>query len=176
MANLVLKNVDQAVLQTLEQRAKRLGITLEAAAVRALSVPQEGEEGSSDRAKTDPIDAFLEGNEANEDRDGPKPGARGLLGSASQDDRAVNVPNNDARSLGARQAALASAYPDEYVVFLGERLVAHTASRDEAHARYEAAFGQPDGLEPIVVLPGASRRLGPPVLRGRAVSGHGSER
>ena len=145
MADLVLKNIDQAVIRVLEQGAKRLGITLEAAAIRALSVPHDvSEEPIDERA----FDAFL-------------------MGEGDCDDTAKRT----AGTLGERQAALAAAYPDEYVVLLGARIVVHTANRDEAYSQYDAAFDEEGGIEPIVVAPGPLRRLGPPVVRGHALSG-----
>ncbi len=70
------------------------------------------------------------------------------------------------RTTAARQKALAGAYPDEYVVLVGDRIVVHTKDKEEA---YNAAFEQ-DGEEPIVVPPGALRQIPPPVVRGRRLS------
>lgn len=163
MADLVLKNIDQAVIRVLEQGAKRLGITLEAAAIRALSVPKDlSEEPLDERA----FDAFLMGEGDFDDAAKRTAGATVL--SSSEDRR----PDGQAEStLGERQAALAAAYPDEYVVLLGARIVVHTANRDEAYSQYDAAFDEEGGIEPIVVAPGPLRRLGPPVVRGHALSG-----
>ena len=56
----------------------------------------------------------------------------------------------------ARQKALAAAYPEEYVVLVGDRVLVHTRDEEEAFARYEAAVER-GGEEPIVIPPGALR-------------------
>jgi hypothetical protein len=68
--------------------------------------------------------------------------------------------------MAARQKALAAAYPEEYVVLVGDRVLVHTQDKEEAFARYDAAVEQ-GGEEPIVIPPGALRQTPPPVLRGR---------
>ncbi len=174
MADLVLKNVDQAVIRTLEQRAKQLGITLEAAAIRALSVLRGNVDTAPDGAEREMSRAFLRGAEKKlADLDGLDPHTGSSLGSSSEQAQTPGVEGTDARSLQERQATLARRYPDEYVVLLEERVVAHTADKDEAYAHYDAAFEEACGIEPIVVAPGSLRRLGPPILRGRALSGTG---
>jgi hypothetical protein len=167
MADLVLKNIDQAVIRVLEQGAKRLGITLEAAAIRALSVPTSLAEQFDERE----IDAFLMGQGDVDDT--PKRSAAATVRSSSEDRGPEASSGQGERTLGERQAALAAAYPDEYVVLVGERIVVHTANREEAYSHHDAAFDEEGGIEPIVVAPGPLRRLGPPVVRGRALSGKG---
>ncbi len=70
----------------------------------------------------------------------------------------------------ARQKALAAAYPEEYVVLVGDRILVHTRDKEEAFARYDAAVEQ-GGEEPIVIPPGVLRQTPPPVLRGRMFAG-----
>ena len=74
--------------------------------------------------------------------------------------------DSGAQALAVRQAALADAYPDEYVVLLVDRVIAHTQDKEEAYAQYDAAFE--GDAEPIILPPGALRRIQPPVIRGRA--------
>jgi hypothetical protein len=75
-----------------------------------------------------------------------------------------------APTTAARQKALAAAYPEEYVVLVGDSVLVHTRDKEEAFARYDAAVEQ-GGEEPIVIPPGALRRTPPPVLRGRMFAG-----
>lgn len=70
----------------------------------------------------------------------------------------------------ARQKVLAAAYPDEYVVLVGDRVLVHTRDKEEAFARYDTAVEQGDE-EPIVIPPWALRRTLPPALRGRMSAG-----
>lgn len=75
-----------------------------------------------------------------------------------------------APTTAARQKALAAAYPEEYVVLVGERVLVHTRDKEEAFACHDAAAEQ-GGEEPIVIPPGALRQTPPPVLRGRMFAG-----
>ncbi|WP_437631724.1 FitA-like ribbon-helix-helix domain-containing protein [Sorangium sp. So ce854] len=168
MAELVLKNIDPSLVQKLEQQAKRSGSTLEAEVVRVLeaefmrrTTPADWPAVTADRVDPDAeLDADTDASEQAADTARP--------GSSPQPDSASDMPDPRAQALAERQAALAEAYPDEYVVLVEERLLAHTRDKDEAYARYDAAFEQGAG-EPIVIPPGALRRIAPPVLRGRAV-------
>ena len=63
---------------------------------------------------------------------------------------------SSAPTTAARQKALAAAYPEEYVVLVGDRVLVHTRDEEEAFARYEAAVER-GGEEPIVIPPGALR-------------------
>jgi hypothetical protein len=74
-----------------------------------------------------------------------------------------------ARSIVERQKAIVAAYPEEYVVLLGDRLIAHTPDKEEAFSRSEAAWDESEDLEPIVVPPAKQRELRGPVLRGRSI-------
>jgi hypothetical protein len=87
------------------------------------------------------------------------------------------TPDATAPTTAARQKALAAAYPEEYVVLIGDRVIVHTRDKEEAFARYDAAVEQ-GGEEPIVIPPGALRQTPPPVLRGRmfARSSRGTDR
>lgn len=175
---LVLKDVDQRVIQALKQRAKRLGITLEAAAVRALSRPAENLERTREEGSFDgEFETFLVGEA---DLDGP---SLDTMDAASDEHEprsgeASASPEEIEPTLEERQTALADAYPDEYVVLLGEQIIAHTVDKEEAYARYEAAFDfiGVGGAKPLIIAPGAMRKLGPPVSRGRAMAPKGSAR
>ena len=95
--------------------------------------------------------------------------ARAVVTSVPPDARdAAEAPS--APTTAARQKALAAAYPEEYVVLVGERVLVHTRDKEEAFARYDAAVEQ-GGEEPIVIPPGALRQTPPPVLRGRMFAG-----
>ncbi|NUQ75661.1 MAG: hypothetical protein HUU21_19120 [Polyangiaceae bacterium] len=78
------------------------------------------------------------------------------------------VPS-DAEALVARQKAIVNAYPNEYVVLLGDRLIAHTPNKEEAFSQFDAAWDESEDLEPIVVPPADRRGLPGPVLRGRSI-------
>jgi hypothetical protein len=92
--------------------------------------------------------------------------SRAVATPATPDARdAFSVPTT-----AARQKALAAAYPEEYVVLVGDRVIVHTRDKEEAFARYDAAVEQ-GGEEPIVIPPGALRQTPPPVLRGRMFAG-----
>ncbi len=156
MAEPVRKNVDQEIVRTLERRAKRLGSTVEAEAFRTLEALRKHNKDVYD---------FLVGI----DSEVPEQAAGTSLPDAPPDTgRSNGLP--DAPTQEERQAALADDYPDEYVVLLGERIVVHTTNKDEAYAHYDAAFGEAGNVEPIVIPPGALRRIGPPIIRGRAHS------
>ncbi|XXY53378.1 DUF5678 domain-containing protein [Sorangium sp. So ce269] len=169
MAELILKNLDPSLVQKLEQQAKRSGITVEAEVVRVLeaecmrrTTPADWPVVTADpHAPEGVIDA---------DFDAPEPGAdRERPASSPPPVPSSDPPDARAQALAERQAALAEAYPDEYVVLVEERVIAHTRDKDEAYAHYDAAFEEQGIGEPIVIPPGALRRIAPPVLRGRAV-------
>jgi plasmid stability protein len=152
MAQLVLKNISPAIVKKLEQRAKRSGRTVEAEAVRLL----EAEMGVAEGADDAEIDALQEVRAEPMSPEASSPPAKFDPGIALE-----------ARSLAARQAALADAYPDEYVVLLGDRVIAHTQDKEDAYAQHDEAFG--GEAEPIILPPGALRRIQPPVICGRAL-------
>lgn len=77
--------------------------------------------------------------------------------------------HSDAEALVARQRAIVNTYPNEYVVLLGDRLIAHTPDKEEAFSRFDAAWDESEDLEPIVVPPAERRGLPGPVLRGRSL-------
>lgn len=156
MAELILRNVDPSLVRTLEEQAKRLGSTIEAEAVRLLEsvcMPGARVGGASD----------VDSGAPEQDEGASSPGS-------SLPEPSSGPPDARAPSLEERQAALAAAYPDEYVVLVKERVVAHTRDKDEAYAHHEAALDEGDG-EPIIIPPGTLRRIGPPVIRGRALAG-----
>lgn len=77
-----------------------------------------------------------------------------------------------ADEINARRKAILAEYPNDYVVFVGERMIAHTSDKEAAFAAFDAAWdGQERGNEVPLVVPPASRRgdLSPLVLRGRAL-------
>lgn len=74
------------------------------------------------------------------------------------------------RDKGARQAALAAQHPEEYVVLRGDQVLMHTSDEEQAFACYEDALDHPDEDEPLIVPPGALRKLPRPVVRGRALA------
>ena len=51
---------------------------------------------------------------------------------------------SSAPTTAARQKALAAAYPEEYVVLVGEHVLVHTRDKEEAFARYDTAVEQGD--------------------------------
>ncbi|WP_437829289.1 FitA-like ribbon-helix-helix domain-containing protein [Sorangium sp. So ce1153] len=166
MAELILKNIDPSLVQKLEQQAKRSGVTVEAEVVRVLEAEYVRRTTPADWpvVTADPYDPDAE---LDADIDAPEPGAgTERPGSSPPPDPSSEPLDARAKALAERQAALAEAYPDEYVVLVDERLIAHTRDKDEAYAHYDAAFEQGVG-EPIVIPPGALRRVAPPVLRGR---------
>lgn len=154
MAQLVLENISPAIVKKLEQRAKRSGRTVEAEAVRLLEaeiVTAEGVNGAE-------MDALL--------KEAPmEPASAEVISRHEESGGSIAA---EAQVLAARQAALADAYPDEYVVLLGDRVIAHTQDKEEAYAQYDAAFEC--DAEPIILPPGALRRIRPPVIRGRALT------
>ncbi|WP_437925382.1 hypothetical protein WMF37_40980 [Sorangium sp. So ce291] len=169
MAELILKNIDPSLVQKLEQQAKRSGITVEAEVVRVLEAECMRRATPADWPviTADPVEPAAE---LDADINGPEPGAgTERPGSPPPPAPSSDPPDARAQALAERQVALAEAYPDEYVVLVEERLIAHTRDKDEAYAHYDAAFDQQGVGEPIVIPPGALRRIAPPVLRGRAV-------
>lgn len=145
MAEPVRKNVDEEIVRTLERRAKRLGSTVEAEAVRTLEALRKHDKNVYELLIG--IDSDVPDSSPDTDR------SNGLHNAQTQEER---------------QAALADDYPNEYVVLLGERVVVHTTNKDEAYAHYDSAFGEAGSVEPIIIPPGALRRIGPPIMRGRA--------
>ena len=133
MTQLVLDGISPAIVQEIERRARRAGVSVQAAASQILekAVAQE----------------LL-----------PEGGSIGTA-TASPAER------------GARQAALAAGWPDEYVVLRGEQVLLHTPDKGDAFACYEEALEQPGDDAPLVVPPGAKRQLPRPVFRGRALAG-----
>ena len=105
---------------------------------------------------------------------------RGMVEVSLRPSRAVATPvppdareasdASSAPTTAARQKALAAAYPEEYVVLVGDRVLVHTRDKEEAFERYDAVVEQGDE-EPIVIPPGALRQTPPPVLRGRMFAG-----
>ncbi len=71
--------------------------------------------------------------------------------------------------LPARQRRLAcQQYPGEYVVLVGERIVAHSSDRQEALRAYRVAATGSTPMEPVLVdLEAKPRRR--PILRGRSL-------
>src|SRR5262249_40325317 len=70
-----------------------------------------------------------------------------------------------------RRLAAASAYPSEFVVLPGTRVVFHTPDRAEAVARYRALSTEAGEAElPALVEPGKRDVHPDPVLRGRGAS------
>lgn len=153
MAELVLKNVDPSLVRWLQEEAERLGSTIESEAVRLLEVM------CSHRAERALDDDSGEPGSGEEDST-PRP--RSSPPASDQRDARPSA-------LAERQAALAAAYPEEYVVLLGDRVLVHTRDKEEAYVHLDAAFDAVSGAEPIIVPPGPLRRIGPPVLRGRAL-------
>lgn len=152
LAQLVLKDISPAIVEKLEQRAKRSGRTVEAEAVRLLEAGIVTAEGANDAQ----IDALL----LKEARVEPT-----STESGSPPEKSSHAIAFEAKSLAACQVALADAYPNEYVVLLGVRVIAHTQDKENAYARHDEAFG--GDAEPIILPPGALRRIQPPIIRGR---------
>ncbi|MFS8065097.1 MAG: FitA-like ribbon-helix-helix domain-containing protein [Byssovorax sp.] len=153
MAQLVLTNISPAIVKKLEQRAKRSGRTVEAEAMRLLEAEIVTAEGANDAE----IDALLDDAPTE-----PVPPE-----AISRHEEPSGGVDSGAQALAARQAALADSYPNEYVVLLGDRVIAHTQDKEEAYAQHDAAFE--GDVEPIILPPGALRRIQPPVIRGRAL-------
>ncbi|WP_438015493.1 DUF5678 domain-containing protein [Sorangium sp. So ce315] len=166
MAELVLRNIDPSLVQKLEQQAKRSGSTLEAEVVRVLEAEFMRRTTPADWGVT--ADPYEPDAELDADTGAPEEGA-GTGRTSQPPEPPSDLHDTRAEALAERQAALAEAYPDEYVVLVDERLIAHTRDKDEAYAQYDAAFNEQGGGEPIVIPPGALRRIAPPALRGRAV-------
>jgi hypothetical protein len=82
-----------------------------------------------------------------------------------------------ARTPASREAfvrhrlSLAGAYPQEFVVLLGARVVFHSPHREEAVARYRALSGEAGEAElPALVEPGKRGLRPDAVVRGRSGS------
>jgi len=74
-------------------------------------------------------------------------------------------------SLPERQYRLASQYPGEYVVLVGERVVHHSTDREQAGRAYSRAFITHPSSAPVMVDPTKSRQGRPkPIVRGRALN------
>jgi len=77
----------------------------------------------------------------------------------------------DRRFVIEKQKAIMDAYPAEYVVMVGDRLIAHTPDKKEAFAHWDAAWDEAgEEEEPVVFPPAAARTRFMPVVRGRSVS------
>ncbi len=72
-------------------------------------------------------------------------------------------------SLPDRQYRLASEFPGEYVVLVGERVVHHSADLAEAGRAYEQAFADKTASSPVMVDPNRPRQRRP-MIRDRRLS------
>ncbi len=71
--------------------------------------------------------------------------------------------------LPQRQYQLASRYPGEYVVLVGERVIHHTTDRTEAGRAFKQAFAKGATASPVMVDPDLPRQPRP-ILRGRTLT------
>lgn len=74
-----------------------------------------------------------------------------------------------ADSLPQRQYLLASQYPGEYIVLVGERVVHHGSDRKAAGSAYRQAFADHPSSIPVMVDPNRPRQRRP-IVRGRALN------
>ncbi len=72
--------------------------------------------------------------------------------------------------LAEKQFRLASQYPGDYVVLVGERTIHHSPDRQEAVATFQRAARAFPPHRPVFIRPGGRLRK-PPVVRGRSMSG-----
>lgn len=68
------------------------------------------------------------------------------------------------------QYRLASRYPGEYVVLVGERVIRHTTDRAEAGRAFKQVFADDPKASPVMVDPNVPNEPRP-VVRGRALAG-----
>ncbi len=75
----------------------------------------------------------------------------------------------EAKRLAEEQYRLASRYPNEYVILVGECIVHHSPDREQAAQAYDRAALASSSMRPVIVRPGSGPR-NPPVVRGRALA------
>jgi plasmid stability protein len=153
MAQLVLENVNPAIVQKLELRARRSGRTVEAEALQLIEAEIDAGECPADTE----IDVA------------PTPlGAEPSPREAAAEPDAIGGGSTGASAIADRQAALAGAYPNEYVILVGDRVLVHTGDKEKAYAEHDAALDRDE--KPIIMPPGVLRRIPPPIVRGRSLA------